>query len=55
MNKRVVRYFDCYRCGKTNPDYLTFGIGRDKHCCLDHIPRWIRYKMRLRERLRGYQ
>lgn len=47
---RRVQYFTCTRCGKTNPDYLTFGA-RKRHYCLNHIPRTTRIRMWLRERL----
>lgn len=48
---RYHRYFPCTRCGRVNPDYLTFGVGFPTKAtyCLDHIPRWVRFKMWLRE------
>jgi hypothetical protein len=42
-------YFDCTRCGRTNPDYLTFGVGEDCHYCFGHIPRIVRFRMWIRE------
>lgn len=44
------KYFRCDRCGITNPDYLTFGVGRDRNYCLNHIPWHVRIKMWWRER-----
>lgn len=43
------RVFRCDRCGAAIPDYLTFGVGRDRNYCLHHIPRWTRFRMWLRE------
>lgn len=48
---RTVKYFDCARCGRTNPDFLTFGVGADRYYCLGHIPRTVRVRMWIRERL----
>lgn len=50
---RQFKYFDCDRCGARIPDYLAFGVGfpTRKTFCLNHIPRWVRLKMWLRERL----
>lgn len=50
------QYFTCANCGKTNPDFLAFGVGfgvAARHYCLNHIPRLVRVRMWLRERLRG--
>lgn len=46
---RTFKYFDCDRCGTTNPDYLSFGVGQDRSYCLHHIPLLVRLRMRLRE------
>lgn len=51
LNADQMPYFVCARCGRTNPDYLTFGVGTDRHYCLGHIPRAVRIRMWLRERL----
>lgn len=42
--------FGCARCGKVNPDWLSFGVGHPtrRAYCLGHIPRWVRFKMWLR-------
>lgn len=50
---RTFKHFTCQRCGARNPDYLTFGVGRDRHYCLNHIPLLVRLRMRLRELLAG--
>lgn len=48
---RRYKYFVCARCGRTNPDYLAFGVGEPirRTYCLDHIPRRIRLRLWLRE------
>ncbi|HEU4540314.1 MAG TPA: hypothetical protein VFR23_04230 [Jiangellaceae bacterium] len=48
--RRAVKHFTCRKCGKVNPDYLTFGVGRDKYYCLNHIPRWVQFRMWWHER-----
>lgn len=43
--------YPCARCGRENPDYLTFETGwpdRPRYWCLGHVPRWVRIKMLLR-------
>jgi hypothetical protein len=47
------RRFVCSRCGKVNPDYLSFGVGHPTRAdyCLNHIPRWVRFKMWIRDML----
>jgi hypothetical protein len=52
---RDVKYFTCAKCGTVNPDWLTFGVGfldeTPRYYCLGHIPRAVRIRMWLRERL----
>ena len=50
ITTRYSRY-TCRRCGTEQPDWLIFGAGtldRPKYYCLNHIPRWVRFRMRLR-------
>lgn len=50
MSRRP-KWFRCAHCGRNNPDYLSFGVdhpGR-KTYCLDHIPWWVRLRLRIRE------
>lgn len=49
---RTFKYFVCTRCGANNPDFLTFGVGVDRHYCLNHIPRIVRIRMWIRERMK---
>lgn len=51
MSNRRIKYFTCGKCGAVNPDYLTFGVRGDRHYCLGHIPRAVRIRMWIRERL----
>jgi hypothetical protein len=48
---RQYKYFACDRCGKVNTDYETFGVGDPTRAtyCLNHIPRWVRLRMWLRD------
>jgi hypothetical protein len=52
---RQTKYFTCSRCGELNPDWLTFGVGfltdKPRYYCLGHIPRAVRIRMWIRERL----
>jgi hypothetical protein len=46
------RYYLCRRCGALRGDWETFAAGsldRPRYYCLDHIPRWSRLKLRIRE------
>jgi hypothetical protein len=45
---RNVKYFICWKCGKSNPDYLTFGVGERRNYCLNHKPIWARIEMYLK-------
>lgn len=53
---RRLKTFTCHRCRASIPDYLAFGVGGNggpskRHYCLHHIPRWVRIRMWLRERI----
>lgn len=40
--------YQCARCERHNPDYLSFSTGwpkRERFWCLYHIPWWARLKM----------
>ncbi len=49
--RRTFKQFTCARCGRMNPDYLSFGVGcpTRRTYCLNHIPLWTRLRMRMRE------
>lgn len=51
--RRTFKRFTCWRCGKVNPDYLAFRVGLDnpRYYCLNHIPRRVRLRMWIDERL----
>lgn len=50
MSRRPKR-LRCAHCGKANPPHLSFGVGHPtrRTYCLDHIPWWVRLRMRIRE------
>jgi hypothetical protein len=50
---RRTQHFTCARCGKVNPDFLTFGVGngaKARNYCLNHIPWLTQVRMWIRER-----
>lgn len=50
MSINDTKYFTCYKCNRLNPDWIAFGLSKNRSCCLYHIPLWTRITMRLKER-----
>jgi hypothetical protein len=49
-NGRTWRLYGCAKrgCDRISPDYMSFGTKGGKGYCLDHIPRLVKFKMRLK-------